>query len=258
MTHRSEIRPHIAGAAVALLALVFGLLGGSASGAQSGDALATVESSLRAWTTADARAALEKIYDAGNAEHLLAMGELLTQEGKLEEAKQKLQRATELAPADPEPWLHLGETFARQGNREQADNAYRKAAELARERIAADGAKAEPHLWLGAALVGQRQADAAAEHLQHARDRDGGDVRAVYYLGLARSLQQRWKEAVDLFSSAIEKAPRYAYAYYYRGLGNSRIDRKGDMLADLENFVFLAPEVPEAENARKLIRAAKK
>jgi hypothetical protein len=30
------------------------------------------------------------------------------------------------------------------------------------------------------------------------------------------------------------------------------------MLADLENFVFLAPEVPEAENARKLIRAAKK
>lgn len=235
-----------------------GALPAAAQDSQDQGGIVGVESKLMEWSTKDARAQLDKIYKDSDVRHVLAMAELLAQEGKLDESKNRLQRAVELAPGDPKPLVLLAETFARQGNREQADATYKRAAEAARKRVAADGSSAEAHLWLGAALVGQRQGDAAAEHLQHALDRAPGNVTALYYMGIARSLQQRWQDAIDVLTRAIQKAPKYAYAYYYRGLGNSKTDRKGDMLSDLENFVFLAPNVPEVANARKLIQAAKR
>ena len=48
----------------------------------------------------------------------------------------------------------------------------------------------------------------------------------------------------------------FAHAYYYRGLCWDKLGRKDKMLSDLDRFVSLAPNAPEAERAAAILQAA--
>ncbi|MGH9363252.1 MAG: tetratricopeptide repeat protein, partial [Thermoanaerobaculia bacterium] len=64
--------------------------------------------------------------------------------------------------------------------------------------------------------------------------------------------------AVEQLDRAIAMDSGLAYAYYYRGLAAEKLGRKDLLINDLERFLALAPNAPEAERAKAILRAAKR
>ena len=77
----------------------------------------------------------------------------------------------------------------------------------------------------------------------------------LYQLGVTRVLQERWQPAFDLLNQTIARHPGIAYAYYYRGLAASKVNRNDLMVTDFRRFLELAPEAPEASRVQRLLRA---
>lgn len=218
-------------------------------------AVSTVDRRLWEYKTSEARSAVSPI--AGQAEsnaHVaVALGRVLDQEQKYEEAVAQLRKATELAPSDPAAYLYLGETYLR-GRSGDADGAFRRAAELAQ---AGNGGR-EANYILGVAQQRLRQFDQAVATLEKARQSDPGDARVPFQIGVTRVFQEQWQPALDQLNRALEMDSGLAYGYYYRGLAAEKIGRKDLLVNDLERFIALAPNAPEAERARAVLRAAKR
>jgi regulator of sirC expression with transglutaminase-like and TPR domain len=79
----------------------------------------------------------------------------------------------------------------------------------------------------------------------------------LYQMGATRYLQQRWQDAVDLTTQALERNQRLAYGYWVRGNAAGQVDRKDLLVNDLRRFVELAPNAPEAERARRILSTIK-
>jgi tetratricopeptide (TPR) repeat protein len=211
------------------------------------------ERKLIEYKTGEARAALDAVADQAdhNAAVAAALGRVLDQEKKYGDATARLRKATELAPADPAPWVYLGEAYlhSRSGD---ADGAFRKAAELAQ----ASGHDAD--YYLGVAQQRLRQYDQAVETLQRARASDPGNALVPYQIGVTRVFQEKWTDGVDQLNKAIEMDSGIAYAYYYRGLAAEKLGRKDLLVNDMERFLALAPNAPEADRAKAILRAAQR
>jgi regulator of sirC expression with transglutaminase-like and TPR domain len=81
---------------------------------------------------------------------------------------------------------------------------------------------------------------------------------ALHQIGVTRAFQQQWAPAVEQLNRAIEMDSGLAYAYYYRGLAAEKVGRKDLLINDLERFLALAPNAPEAERARAVLNAARR
>ena len=64
-----------------------------------------------------------------------------------------------------------------------------------------------------------------------------------------------WGPAVDSLTAALDGNANIAYAYYYRALAADKIDRKDLLINDLQRFLALAPNAPDAPRARRLLEA---
>ena len=185
-----------------------------------------------------------------NAHVAAAAGRVLEQEKSYGDAQARLKKATELAPSEPAPFVYLGEVYLRQRRAGDADAAFRKAVELARARGGAEAA-----YYLGVAQQRLRQFDEAVATLQGATA--PAPALIPYQIGVTRAFQQSWQAALDQLSRAIELDSGLAYAYYYRGLCYDKLGRKDLLVNDMERFLALAPNAPEAEQARAVLRAVK-
>ncbi|MFM7152077.1 MAG: tetratricopeptide repeat protein, partial [Gemmataceae bacterium] len=70
--------------------------------------------------------------DQDNAAYVDSLGWLLFRQGKIKEAIQILERASQLAGGDDDPvvWDHLGDAYSRDGNPEKASECWKKATSL--------------------------------------------------------------------------------------------------------------------------------
>ena len=209
-----------------------------------------VDERLWHYQTGAARDALGRFMDQADANAYVAMadGRVLEQEKKYGEAETRLRKATELAPADPAPFVYLGEVYLRQRRDGDAAGAFRKAVEAA-------GAKggAEAAYYLGVAQQRLKQYDQAVSTLQGARA--PAPALIPYQIGVTRAFQESWSAAAEQLSRAIEMDSGLAYAYYYRGLTQEKLGRKDLLIADMERFLALAPNAPEADRAKAILRA---
>jgi len=209
---------------------------------------------LNAYDTAAARAALEAADTAStDAWIATARGRVLEQKGDYAAAATELRRAADLDPRNPAPTLFLGDTQAYAGNRSQADDAYAQAEARARGLLEAKADDPEALYYLGVAQQRQKRFADAAQTLTRARDLRPDDSAILYQLGATRFYQEQFQNAFDLLSAAIEKNPFIAYAYYYRGLAASQLKRKDILYNDLERFVKMAPNAPEASTAKQIL-----
>jgi tetratricopeptide (TPR) repeat protein len=210
------------------------------------------ERSLIEYKTGEARSALNPVADQAdrNAAVAAALGRVLDQEKKYGEAADRLRKATELAPSDPAAFVYLGETYLHSHSGD-ADGAFRKAADLAK------GGGPDADYFLGVAQQRLRQYDQAVEALQRARGKDPGNALIPYQIGVTRVFQEKWPDALDQLNKALEMDSGIAYAYYYRGLAAEKLGRKDLLVNDMERFLALAPNAPEAERAKAVLRAAK-
>lgn len=218
-------------------------------------ALRQTERKLLAYATTEARSSLEPVLDEKKAEMLIALGRVLAQESKYDEAESTLRRATELKPGDAEPWLFLADTLTYKRQEEAAATAYRKASSAAQAKVTAAPESAAARYELGVAQRGLKQYDAAFASLARARELAPGHAMAAYEQGLVRVLQGQWEPGIELLTKAIELDSGIAYAYYYRGLAASRVRRKDLTINDFQRFLAMAPKAPEASRARKVVES---
>lgn len=233
------------------------LVAAAAAGAQS-DPVTDVEAKLLAYKTGEARAMLADASAeaaARDARLALALGLVLTQEKKLDDAVAQLKKATQLAPADPAAHLALGEALLAKKSGD-ATAAFTQAAKTAEVATATQAGDARAWLALGVARQRLKKYDEAVAALQKAVELAPGDAVPRYQLGVTRAFQGRWTEAVDALSQAVERNSGLAYAYYYRGLSYDKLKRKDQLVNDMNRFLAIAPGAPDAEKAKAILAAA--
>lgn len=209
-----------------------------------------VDEKLWQYQTSQARTALGRFMDQAdkNAYVALANGRVLDQEKKYGEAEAQIRKATEMVPNDPAPFAYLGELYRHQGKNGDADNAFRKAAEVARAKGGPEAA-----FYLGIAQQQLKQYDEAVATLQGARAPQPALI--PYQIGVTRYFQGNWDAAVEQLTSALNTDSGLAYAYYYRALAHDKKGRKDLLVNDLGRFLALAPNAPEAGQARAVLNS---
>jgi tetratricopeptide (TPR) repeat protein len=207
---------------------------------------------LIAYDTVAAREVLESAA-TNDAWTATARGRLLEQTGDYEGATTELRRAADLDLRNPAPTLFLGDTYAYANKRSNADDAWAQAETRARGLLAAAPEDPEALYYLGVAQQRQKRFADAAVTLEKARSIRPDDSAILYQLGATRFYQEQFQTAFDLLSAALEKNSGIAYAYYYRGLAASKIDRKDVLFNDLDRFVKMAPKAPEAATANQIL-----
>jgi tetratricopeptide (TPR) repeat protein len=90
------------------------------------------------------------------------------------------------------------------------------------------------------------------------RESDPGNVQVFYRTGLNFAFQQKWQDSVDYLTKSLEKDPAFAYSYYYRALSQEKLGKKDRLVLDMDKFLKLAPDAPEASRAKQIVQAAKR
>jgi tetratricopeptide (TPR) repeat protein len=205
------------------------------------------------YQTGEARNSLGRFMDQAdkNAYVALANGRVLDQEKKYGEAEAQIRKATELVPNDPAPFAYLGELYRHQGRNGDADNAYRRTADVARAKGGSEAA-----YYLGVAQQQLKQYDEAIATLQGASAPQSALI--PYQIGVTRYFQGNWDAAVEQLNSAISMDSGLAYAYYYRALAQDKKGRKDQLVNDMSRFLALAPNAPEAAQAKAILNSVKR
>lgn len=72
------------------------------------------------------------------------------------------------------------------------------------------------------------------------------EVETAFREGVAAYDAGRFAAAVRAFDRAVEQAPDWPDALYNRGVARARLDRREEALADLQAYLSLDPEAPDA------------
>jgi tetratricopeptide (TPR) repeat protein len=224
------------------------------------DALTTVDAKLATFATQDARSAINPIAAKAKTDARVAagLGRVLDQERKYDDAIAQLKQATALDPGNPAYLVSLGEIYVRQRRDADANATFQKLNDLEQPKVDADATQWEPRYYLSIAQMRLKQLDKAADGFQKALVLKPGDAMTLYYFGYCRALQQKWADAVDKLTQALAANPTLAYAYYYRGMAQDKLGKKDQLVLDMNAFVKLAPNTPEAERAKSILDAAKR
>lgn len=149
-----------------------------------------------------------------------------------------------------------GESLYLQGKKGESEAAWQKAANLSGARIASNPTDATAQFYRGASLVRLKKFEEARTALRIAV-RGGFDEAMVnHQIGLSYMFSGQWAPAKDAFDLGLSVNPQYAPMYFWRGMAWEKLGRKDNMLIDLDQFVKLAPNSPEAGKARTVLKSA--
>jgi tetratricopeptide (TPR) repeat protein len=212
---------------------------------------------LVAWETDKARdtlAAHEQAF-AGDVTYQTALGMLRAEEGKTSDALAMLAGAAKADARDPAPEYYRGEVLYWLKKNGDAAKAWQTAADRAKAALAAAPDDARAAYYRGAALVRLQKTQEARQALQSAADHGYDPLLTTYQTGLSYFVEGQWTKAQDTLGAVLALESRFAYAYFYRGLAASKLGRKDSMINDLNQFVKLAPNAPDAGIAKSLLSA---
>ena len=149
-----------------------------------------------------------------------------------------------------------GEALYLKGDKNGANASWQKAANLAGTRVAAKATDATAQFYRGASLVRLKKFDDARTALLIAV-RGGFDPAMVnHQIGLSHLYGGQWQPAKDAFDIGLAVNPQFAPMYFWRAMASEKLGRKDNMLIDLDQFVKLAPNSPEAGKARSILKSA--
>ena len=235
-----------------------------ASSAVTDTAVTQALAQLAAWQNQAARETLEgaKATLGTTPEYQTAWALLEFQEGNGTDATlakkgfDTLNQAARKQNSDPMTLYYQGEVLYLQQKNNEAAAAWQTAAERAAKVVAKDEQNAVAQFYLGAALVRQKNFNEAMTALRAAEALGFPKAMVKYQIGFIYLFQQKWQEAKDAFDLGLEADPRYAPMYFWRGMAWDKLGRKDNMLLDLDQYVKLAPNGPEAGKARAILKSA--
>ena len=105
--------------------------------------------------------------------------------------------------------------------------------------------------------IEKKQFERAEESLKSAREINGDNSDVPLYSGALKLAKREYQEAIKDLSDAIARKPDNAYAYYYAGLAYNAVKRPDKMVESFQTFLKLAPDAPEADRIRSLLRSVR-
>jgi len=151
-----------------------------------------------------------------------------------------------------------------------AEGQFDKAIEYLRSALANDPENVEVKLLLGSVLLERGDADEGQKILSTIDESRVKDPLIFLNVGIGLLNKNKAKEALPYFAKTVTRFPVFADGYYYRGLTMVQIgmmirpdnQAEGDKQiqagkADLQKFVQMAPDAPEAAVAKNLLEQIK-
>jgi tetratricopeptide (TPR) repeat protein len=214
---------------------------------------------LAAWKTNAARQLLDRKREqlGETPQFAVAKGFLQAQDGAPDEALSTLAQAAAALPKDPAPAYLRGEVLYSWKDRlADAQSAWKDARARAEAVLKTSPDDPRARYYLGAALVRLQAYGDARTALDAALSGGFDPVLVSYQRGLSFAFSKQWEAAIQAFDDVLSRDDRFAYAYYFRGLSQKQRGRTDKMLNDLDRFVALASNAPDADTAKALLSAA--
>ena len=219
---------------------------------------------LSAWNNKEAKKILKKAKGkyGSTPEYQTAWALLEIQEGAEKDPKKvdrgvgNLEKATKKTTFDAVASFFEGEILYQRKKRDEAKAAWTTASERAAEMVALDKNDPTALFYYGAASVRLKQFGDARKALKNAL-RKGFDPAMVHHqIGLSFLFQKQWSKAKNEFDKGLKIKERYAPMYFWRAMAWEKMGRKDNMLIDLDQYVRLDPNGPEAGRARAVLSSA--
>jgi Tfp pilus assembly protein PilF len=150
----------------------------------------------------------------------------------------------------PEAW-QLHPLLARVHHAEQNLD---KSVEHLRKALEHSPDNPEVTLLLGNVLLEKGDAEEGRRLLDSVDEDLIKDPAIFLNIGIGLMNGGRPKDAMPYFDRAVARFPSHPDSYYFRGLAHLQTGDNDAARADLEKFVRMAPEAPEAETARKILK----
>ena len=173
------------------------------------------------------------------------LGNVLTQQGKLQEAISHYTKALEISPNYAEAQINLGVALTRQGRLKEAIKYYSAALQLKSN-------SAELHNNLGVALFGLGDIPGAIKNYLAAVQLKPDYAEAHNNLGNALARLGKLVEAETHYSKALEIRADYPEAHNNLGAALARQGRLNEAIAHFSEAVRLAPDFAQARANLKL------
>ena len=255
----------ISGTALALfLASSFAMAGNSQQSNEAEAVANTAIAQLAGWQTQAARKTLEAKKDkyGSDSDFKTAWALLEIQEAAAAGKPAPAGSATTLAQmakaqtVDAVAQYWQGEYFYQQNKNNDANAAWQAAAKSAEKVVAAEPNDATAQFYLGAALVRQKKYDPALKALRLAVRGGFNEAMVNQQIGFIYLFQQKWKEAKEAFDLGLTVDPRFAPMYFWRAMAWDKLGRKDNLLLDLDSYLKLAPNGPEAGKAKAILKSS--
>jgi tetratricopeptide (TPR) repeat protein len=213
-----------------------------------------------AWKKSTATTILDENMEklGGKAGFKTAQALVLVIDNKLDQAVPALANAAAADTKDPAPEYYRGEVLFWKKKNDDAKAAWLAAQKRAQALVAAEPENARARYYLGAALIRLNKLSDARTQLAEANNR-GYDPKMVnLQIGLSYIFEKKWAEARDALNKVIEADNLCAPALFYRALVWNQLNRKDNMVNDLDQFIKIAPVHPDAETARAMLATVKR
>jgi Tfp pilus assembly protein PilF len=179
--------------------------------------------------------------ESGHADTLNMWGILAQQTGRLDFAKELLDRAVAQNPRNPEFHTNLGNVLNAQGKLDEAVSAYLMALRLKPDLVIA-------HFNLALVRRTQGDSDKAITSLGQALKYQPGNVEARCNLGLILKEQGRLAEAIDCFELALQHRSDHAEAWCNLGIAHNANGNRSVAVECFTKAIILKPNLVEAIN----------
>jgi tetratricopeptide (TPR) repeat protein len=181
--------------------------------------------------------------------------------GKYDEAIAGFNKAIETQPTCFACYYNIGYAYAQKKEYDNAEAAYKKATELKPDY-------ADAYSGLASVYNAQRKFDEAAAASAKATELSGagaatagaggGNADALYNQGVILWNGGKIPEAKKAFESAIQANPNHAEAHYQLGMALVNEGNLPGAATEFETYLKLAPEGPNAAQAKALVAQLKK
>ena len=168
-----------------------------------------------------------------------------------------LEKQAKKDPQDPVSEFYRGEVLKWTGEGDAAMVAWRKAADRAQAQIEKSKKNASAQFYLGASLMRLKDSGEAKKALKKAGKFGFDQAMVDYQIGLTFLIEENWEAAKNSFDAVHELDPRYSHLYFYRAIAWDKLGQKAESLVDLDQFVKLAPNSPQAKTALALLAAGR-
>ena len=177
-------------------------------------------------------------------------GNKLMNDGKFKEAVTEYEKAYPVLSSNIGLKFALARAYYGAGER-------KKAIVLLDEAYKADPANGQTGILLANMLIEDGQAERGKAIIEKLPAGAITDPNTLNNIGIAAMNKKQPAAAVEYFNKAIAMDEKRYEGYYYRGLAYIQMGKAKQAKPDLEKVIAIAPDSPEAKDAREYLKSIK-